>query len=285
MAELYKGAPVAAAINARTAADIEMLKGKGIEPCLAIVQLGNNDADTAYANSAKKKCASSGVAVKDVALAADISEEELIAKINELNEDKAVHGVLILRPLPAHISDDNVRAALKPEKDIDGITDISLGGVFTGNNVGFAPCTAQACMEILDHYGIELKGKNVCVIGHSLVVGRPAALMALCKDATVTICRINTVDTPAHARQAEIIIVAVGKAGLVDSRYLSEGQILIDVGINVNAEGKLCGDVDSAAADAVAAAYSPVPGGVGSVTTSVLISHVVEAAKRAAAKQ
>ena len=285
MAELYKGAPVAAAINARTAADIEMLKEKGIEPCLAIVQLGNNDADTAYANSAKKKCASSGVAVKDVALAADISEEELIAKINELNEDNAVHGVLILRPLPAHISDDNVRAALKPEKDIDGITDISLGGVFTGNNVGFAPCTAQACMEILDHYGVELKGKNVCVIGHSLVVGRPAALMALCKDATVTICHINTVDTPAHARQAEIIIVAVGKAGLVDSRYLSEGQILIDVGINVNAEGKLCGDVDSAAAAAVAAAYSPVPGGVGSVTTSVLISHVVEAAKRAAAKQ
>lgn len=282
MADLLKGAPVAAAINARTAADIEMLKEKGIDPCLAIVQLGSNDADTAYANSAKKKCASSGVAVRDVALAADISEEDLIQEIVALNEDAAVHGVLILRPLPAHISDDRVRATLKPEKDIDGITDISLGGVFTGNNIGFAPCTAQACMEILDHYGIELKGKNVCVIGHSLVVGRPAALMALCKDATVTICHINTVDTAAHARQAEIIIVAVGKAGLVNSNYLAPGQILIDVGINVNAEGKLCGDVDAEAAAATAAAYSPVPGGVGSVTTSVLISHVVEAAKRAA---
>lgn len=282
MAELYKGAPVAAAINARSAADIEILKEKGIEPCLAIVQLGSNDADTAYANSAKKKCAASGVAVKDVALAADISEEGLLAEIKALNEDSGVHGVLILRPLPAHISDDRIRAALKPEKDIDGITDISLGGVFTGNNVGFAPCTAQACMEILDHYGVELKGKKVCVIGHSLVVGRPAALMALCKAATVTICHIDTVDTAAHAREAEIIIVAVGKAGLVNSRYLSEGQILIDVGINVNAEGKICGDVDKEAAEASAAAYSPVPGGVGSVTTSVLISHVVEAAKRAA---
>ncbi len=282
MAEILKGAPVAAAINARVAADIEMLKEKGVEPCLAIVQLGNNDADTAYANGAKKKCATIGVAVKDVALAADISEEELIGKINELNEDAAVHGVLLLRPLPAHINDDHVRAALKPEKDIDGITDISLAGVFTGNNVGFAPCTAQACIEIIDHYGIELKGKRVCVIGRSLVVGRPVAMMALRKNATVTICHSSTVDIEAQARRAEIVIAAIGKAGAVNSRYISAGQTLIDVGINVNAEGKLCGDVDSAAADAVAAAYTPVPGGVGSVTTSVLISHVVEAAKRAA---
>ncbi|MBR6654735.1 MAG: bifunctional 5,10-methylenetetrahydrofolate dehydrogenase/5,10-methenyltetrahydrofolate cyclohydrolase [Oscillospiraceae bacterium] len=282
MAELLKGAPVATAINERVAADIEMLKGKGVEPCLAIVQLGNNDADTAYANGAKKKCAAIGVAVKEVSLSAEISEAELIEKINELNNDTAVHGVLLLRPLPAHISDDNVRAALRPEKDIDGITDISLAGVFTGNNVGFAPCTAQACIEILDHYGITLKGKTVCVIGRSLVVGRPVAMMALRKNATVTICHSNTVDIEAQARQAEIVIAAIGKAGAVDGRYMSEGQIFIDVGINVNDAGKLCGDVDAAAADAAAAAYTPVPGGVGSVTTSVLISHVVEAAKRAA---
>lgn len=282
MAELLKGAPVATAINERVAADIEMLKGKGTEPCLAIVQLGNNDADTAYANGAKKKCAAIGVAVKEVSLSAEITEAELIEKINELNDDGAVHGVLLLRPLPAHISDDNVRAALRPEKDIDGITDISLAGVFTGNNVGFAPCTAQACIEILDHYGIALKGKKVCVIGRSLVVGRPVAMMALRKNATVTICHSNTVDIEAQARQAEIVIAAIGKAGAVDGRYMSEGQIFIDVGINVNDAGKLCGDVDSAAADAAAAAYTPVPGGVGSVTTSVLISHVVEAAKRAA---
>lgn len=284
MAELLKGVPAAAAINARSAADIEMLKEKGIEPCLAIVQLGSNDADTAYANSARKKCAASGVAVKDIALSAEISELELLEKINELNEDAAVHGVLILRPLPAHIDDDRVRAALKPEKDIDGITDISLSGVFTGTNIGFAPCTAQACIEILDHYGIKLKGKNVCVVGRSLVIGRPVAMMAMSRNATVTICHSATVDAAAHARGADIIIAAAGKAGMVDGSYISEGQILIDVGINVNEEGKLCGDVDSAAADAAAAAYTPVPGGVGSVTTSVLISHVVEAAKRAAEK-
>lgn len=284
MAELLKGVPAAAAINARSAADIEMLKEKGIEPCLAIVQLGSNDADTAYANSSRKKCAASGVAVKDIALSAEISESELLEKIRELNEDAAVHGVLILRPLPAHIDDDRVRAALKPEKDIDGITDISLSGVFTGTDVGFAPCTAQACIEILDHYGIKLKGKNVCVVGRSLVIGRPVAMMAMSRNATVTICHSATVDAAAHARGADIIIAAAGKAGMVDGSYLSEGQILIDVGINVNEEGKLCGDVDSAAADAAAAAYTPVPGGVGSVTTSVLISHVVEAAKRAAEK-
>lgn len=282
MAELLKGAPVATAINERVAVDIQMLRVKDVEPCLAIVQLGNNDADTAYANGAKKKCAAIGVAVKEVSLGAEISEAELIEKINELNTDETVHGVLLLRPLPAHISDDNVRAALSPAKDIDGIGDISLAGVFTGNNVGFAPCTAQACIEILDHYGIELKGKKVCVIGRSLVVGRPVAMMALRKNATVTICHSNTVDIEAQSRQADIIIAAIGKAGAVDSRYMSEGQIFIDVGINVNAEGKLCGDVDGASADAAAAAYTPVPGGVGSVTTSVLIAHVVEAAKRAA---
>lgn len=285
MAELLKGAPAAAAINARAAADIEMLKEKGIEPCLAIVQLGNNDADTAYANNAKKKCAAAGVTVKDVALAEDISQEALLNEIGILNDDDSVHGVLILRPLPAHISDELVCAALKPEKDIDGITIHSLGGVFTGENVGFAPCTAQACIEILDHYGIELKGKKVCVIGRSLVVGRPVALMALRRNATVTICNTSTVDTAAHARQAEIVIAAVGKADMVDSSYLSGDQILIDVGINVNAEGKLCGDVNKEAAEAGAAAYTPVPGGVGSVTTSVLISHVVEAAKRSAEKK
>lgn len=281
MAELYKGAPVAAALNEKTAADLAMLKEKGVSPMLAILQVGQKDADNAYAGNAKKRCAGMGIEVKHVILPEDVSEDDLIKSIEELDGDDAVHGVLILRPLPGHINDDRVRRALKPEKDIDGITDVSLGGVFTGHNLGYPPCTAQACMEILRYYGVELKGKNVCVIGHSLVVGRPAALMALCRDATVTICHINTVDTPAHARQADIIIVAVGKAGLVTKNYLAPGQIVIDVGINVNSEGKLCGDLNAGDAESVVAAYSPVPGGVGSVTTAVLMSHVVDAAKKA----
>lgn len=281
MAELFKGSPVAAAINEKTAADLKVLKENGAFPVLAILQVGQKDENLAYANSAKKRCAAIGIAVKDVTLPNAVTQDELLRSVRILNEDETVHGVLILRPLPEHINDDAVRRALKPEKDVDGITDVSLGGVFTGNNLGYAPCTAQACMEILKYYNVDLKGKNVCVIGHSLVVGRPTALMALCKDATVTVCHINTLDTAAHARETDIVIVAVGKAGLVDKNYLSPGQIVIDVGINVNENGKLCGDLNAEDADPIVSAYSPVPGGVGSVTTAVLISHVIEAAKKA----
>lgn len=282
MAELFKGAPVAAAINARTEAAIKELKENGVYPTLAILQVGQKPENLAYANSAKKRCAALGIVSKDIVLPDAVTQEELLMQIFQLNNDDTVHGVLILRPLPSHLNDDLVRRALRPEKDVDGITDVSLGGVFTGNNIGFAPCTAQSCMEILDYYNIDLKGKNVCVIGHSLVVGRPAALMALCKCATITCCHIDTVNTAEHARQADVIIVAVGKAGLVKADYLSSGQIVIDVGINVNPEGKLCGDLNSQDADNIVAAYSPVPGGVGTVTTAVLMSHVVEAAKKTA---
>ncbi len=279
MAELLKGAPVAAAINEKTAADVELLKSHGIIPTLAILQVGQRDDNVAYANSAKKRCAALGVDARDVILPDGVSQSELIAAIETLNNDSSVHGVLLLRPLPQHLDSEAARRALKPEKDIDGITDVSLGGVFSGDNLGYAPCTAEACMKILEHYNVELKGKKVCVIGHSLVVGRPAALMALCKDATVTVCHINTVDSAYHARQADIIIVAVGKAGLVNKNYLSPGQIVIDVGINFR-DGKMCGDVEFNEAEPIVSALTPVPGGVGAVTTAVLISHITDAAKK-----
>lgn len=280
MAELLKGAPVAAAINEKTLAEVTLLKERGIIPTLAILQVGHKEADIAYASNAKRKCASLGIEVRSIEMPADVTEEDFLKEVVLLNEDESVHGVLILSPLPHHIDDDKVRAALKAEKDVDGITDISLGGVFTGHNIGFAPCTAEACMKMLEFYDINLKGKNVCVIGHSRVVGRPAALMALCHDATVSICHVFTKDSAAFARQAEIIIVAVGKAGLVTKEYLAPGQIVIDVGINVNAEGKLCGDLNEEEADSIVKAFSPVPGGVGTVTTAVLMSHVVTAAER-----
>ena len=281
MAELLKGAPVAASINEKTTAGVKALNEKGITPLLAILQVGDNEADTAYKRNAMKRCAALGISAREVCLPSDITQEALLAEIDKLNKDTSVHGVLILRPMPKHIDDHAVRCALSPEKDIDGISDISLGGVFTGNNTGFNPCTAQACIEILDYYNISLESKKVCVIGHSLVVGRPVALMALCRDATVTVCHSKTEDTPSHARQADIIIVAVGKAGLVDKNALAPGQVVIDVGINVNEEGKICGDLNASDADDIVAAYSPVPGGVGAVTTAVLMSHIVEAAKRA----
>ena len=170
--------------------------------------------------------------------------------------------------------------ALAVEKDVDGITDLSMAGVFMGKDMGYAPCTPSACMKVLDHYGIDCTGKKVVVIGRSLVVGKPAAMMLIKKNATVTICHTRTKDMPSVVKEADIVIVAAGRAGVVDDTYLRAGQTVIDVGINVNEEGKLCGDVAYAKAEPIVEAITPVPGGVGSVTTSVLVGHVVEAAMR-----
>ena len=280
MAELLKGAAVAAALNEKMTKDIEDLKGKGVSPTLAILRVGERDDDISYERGATKRCETVGVTVKNVILPADVTQDVLMANVEALNNDNGVHGVLIFRPLPKHLDEEAVRNALNPEKDIDGITDGSLAGVFTGNGRGFAPCTAQACMEILDFYGIDCKGKRAVVVGRSLVVGKPAAVMLTGKNATVTLCHTRTVDMPSVTREAEIIIVAAGKAGAVTAEYLSPGQVVIDVGINMSDEGKLCGDVKFDDAEPVVAAITPVPGGVGTVTTSVLVSHVVEAAKK-----
>jgi len=280
MAELLKGAAVVAAMNERLTAEVAALKEKGVTPTLAILRVGEREDDISYEKGAMKRCATVGVEVKNVVLPADVTQEELMKNIEALNNDKSVHGVLIFRPLPKHLDEEAVRQALKPEKDIDGITDGSLAGVFTGSGKGFPPCTAQACMEILDHYKIDCKGKRAVVIGRSLVVGKPAAVMLMAKNATVTVCHTKTVDMPSLARQAEILIVAAGKANAITKEYLSPGQVVIDVGINVNEEGKLCGDVKFDDAEPIVGAITPVPGGVGTVTTSVLVSHVVEAAKK-----
>ena len=221
-----------------------------------------------------------GQEYKKYLLPADATQEQVLAVIDEVNKDDSIHGVLLFRPLPKHLDQAVIENALAPEKDVDCMTDLSMSGVFTGKKIGFPPCTPQACMEILDHYGIDCTGKKAVVIGRSLVVGKPAAMMLVKKNATVTICHTRTVDMPSVAREADIIIVAAGRAGVVGAEYVKEGQTIIDVGINVNAEGKLCGDVDYAAVEPIVDAITPVPGGVGSVTTSVLVGHVVEAAMR-----
>ena len=278
MAEILKGAPVAAALNEKTAVCVAQLKENGIMPCLAIVRVGLNEADESYIRGIMKRAGELGIEAKVSALAETASEEEVIALIESLNVDEKVHGVLMMRPLPKHIDEDKVRRTLKAEKDMDGITDVALGGVFSGNNIGYAPCTAQSCIEILDHYGYDLKGKKVCVIGRSLVIGKPVAMMALGKNATVTICHSRTENIAETVKNADVVIAAVGKAGFVTADMLREGQVVVDVGINVNAEGKLCGDVDFEAAEKIVAAITPVPGGVGAVTTAVLMSHLVNAA-------
>ena len=280
MAKQLLGKEVTAALNERIKADVAKLNEKGIKPTLGIIRVGERPDDLSYERGATKRCETLGVECKKYLLPADVSQEELLKVIDEVNHDDNIHGVLMFRPLPKHIDQTVVENSLAAEKDVDCQTDASLGGVFTGKKVGFPPCTPQACMEILDHYGIDCTGKKAVVIGRSLVVGKPAAMMLIKKNATVTVCHTKTVDMPSVTREADILIVAAGRAGVVDAEYVSEGQIVIDVGINVNAEGKLCGDVDYAAVEPIVEAITPVPGGVGSVTTSVLVGHVVEAAMR-----
>lgn len=281
MATTLSGSAVASALNESLIQRTDALKEKGITPTLAIVRVGAREDDLSYERGATKRCEKIGVAVKNFVLDAEATQDELLAVIDQVNKDAGIHGCLLFRPLPKHIDDETVRAALSPAKDVDGITDGSLAGVFAGTRQGFPPCTAQACMEILAHYGYELKGKKVTVVGRSLVIGKPVAMMLLQKHATVTMCHTRTVDMPAECRKAEILVVAAGKAGVVDERFVVPGQVVVDVGINVNAEGKLCGDVAFDKVEPVVDAITPVPGGVGSVTTCVLVGHVVEAAERA----
>ena len=280
MAVLLKGAEVVSALNERIRAEADALKARGAAPALAIVRVGNRPDDAAYERGALKRAETVGVAVRQIALPETVSEEALLGEIGKINADASIHGCLILRPLPRHIDDRRVRAALLPEKDVDGITDGSLAGVFTGAKRGFPPCTARACIEMLDYYGVETQGRTAVVIGRSLVVGKPVAMMLLQRNATVTVCHTKTADMPSVTRRADILIAAAGRAGMVGAAHVCAGQTVLDVGVNFTPEGNMVGDVDFAAVAPVVGAISPVPGGVGTVTASVLMAHVVEAAKR-----
>ncbi len=281
MATILKGAPVVAAMNEKNAKRCEALKEKGVVPTLAVVRVGEREDDISYERGVTKRCEKVGVQVKKVLLRADATQEELLNVIREINEDQTIHGCLLFRPLPKQMDDKTIRAALSPEKDIDGITDQSLAGVFTNVDMGFPPCTAQACMEILDYYGVALSGKRATVVGRSLVVGKPAAMMLDRKNATVTMCNSRTRDLAAVCREADVVVVAMGRMGAVGGDCLREGQIVVDVGIHVGEDGHLCGDVRFDEAQSIVESITPVPGGVGTVTTSVLVEHVVEAAERA----
>lgn len=281
MATLLKGKEVVEALNEKMIEDVTALKAKGVTPTLAILRVGERADDISYEKGAIKRCELVGVKARVFALPADVSEEDFLAKLQELNEDITIHGILMFRPLPKHINEEKARKLLSPGKDIDGCTDISLAGVFTGNNEGFAPCTAEAAVEILKYYNIPLSGKKITVIGRSLVIGRPVAMMLMHENATVTICHTRTVDVPAEAKDADIIVVASGQMESVGAEYLRPGQVVIDVGIGWNdKKGKLCGDVKFDEAEPIVDAITPVPGGVGGVTTSILVKHVVEAAKK-----
>lgn len=280
MTVLLKGKEVAEKLAGETLRMSEALKKAGIRPGMAIVRVGERPDDVAYEQSAVKKALSAGVAVRPCGLPENVSQEDLLKTVRELNEDDSIHGILMFRPLPGHLDERAACLALKGKKDIDGITDASMSTVYSGSGEGFPPCTARACMEILDHYGIETRGKKAVIIGRSPVVGKPAAMMLLRRNATVTICHTKTEDLAGEARRADILLAAAGKAGVVGPEYTNPDQTVLDVGIHVKEDGSLGGDVDFERVAPLVKAITPVPGGIGAVTAAILISHVVEAARK-----
>ena len=292
MAKLLLGKEVTVALNEKLMERTAALKEQGIIPTLAIIRCGANPSDLSYEKGATKRAELVGVAVKKYELPEDVTKEALMATIDEINGDDSVHGVLMFRPLPKHLKadQDEICNRLDPKKDVDCMTDLSNAGVFEGRkDLGYAPCTPEACMEILDYYGIDCKGKSAVVIGRSLVVGKPAAMMLMGKNATVTVCHTKTVNTAEVARSADILVSAAGVLGSLTKEYVRPGQVVIDVSINwdpnkVNSKGgkgAIAGDAVFEEVEPVVEAITPVPGGVGSVTTSVLMKHVVEAAEKA----
>lgn len=284
MADRLLGKEVNQALLEDLKARSEELQRADIEPCLAVVRVGEREEDLSYERGALKKCEKAGVICTKRVFPADVTEDELLKTIRSLNEDQSVHGILLFRPLPKHLNERKIINEIAPAKDVDGVTDISMAGVYSGSDRGFPPCTAQAVMEILHHYGIPVEGKKAVIIGRSLVIGRPVAMMLMKKNATVTICHTRTKDPAAEARQADILVAAAGRAGLVSSSYMNPDQTVIDVGIHVNDEGKMCGDVAFDEVEPAVRAITPVPGGVGSVTTTVLAEHVIRAAERTLSK-
>ena len=275
-----------ASLQTRTAA----LREKGVVPTLGIIRLGENPSDLSYEKGATKRAEEVGVAVKNYILPETATKEEVLAVIDQVNADDSVHGVLMFRPLPKHLKadQDEICNRLAPKKDVDSMTHMSNAGVFEGQALGYAPCTPAACMEILDHYGIDCKGKNAVVIGRSLVVGKPAAMMLMAKNATVTICHTKTVNTAEICRNADIIVSAAGVLNSLTKDFVRPGQVVIDVSMNWNPEkitakgkGGMSGDCVFEEVEPIVDAITPVPGGVGAVTTSVLMKHVVEAAEKA----
>lgn len=248
-------------------------------PKLAIVRVGENPDDMSYERGATKKLKSFGLDVASYVFPQDISDEEFKKAFRDINEDDEVTGILLLRPLPRTINEKDIENMIDPKKDLDGISPINIAKVFAGDTTGFSPCTAEAVIEVLKAYDIELTGKRITVVGRSMVVGKPVSMLLLKENATVTMTHTRTVDLKKTCSDAEIVIAAAGRAKMLNSDYCGQDAVMIDVGINVDENGKLCGDVDYASLDGKASAATPVPGGVGTVTTAVLAKHLIQAAK------
>ena len=281
MAVLLTGKEVSNAVKERVAEDVKTLAQSGITPTLAILRVGERPDDLSYERSAIKVAATLGIGVRSIVLPAYATQEQIEAAIDGINDDASIHGCLMFRPLPKGIDETALCNRLDARKDMDGIGLSSLAGIFAGTGQGYAPCTAQACIEICDYYNVPVQGKRVVVIGRSLVIGKPVSMLFLQRNATVTICHSRSENLAEITREADVVVCATGRAKAYDARYFSAGQTVIDVGINVDDQGNLCGDVDFDSVEPIVATITPVPRGVGSVTTALLMEHVVKAASMA----
>lgn len=279
MATLLTGMPAGNALVNALIPRIEQLKNQNVFPTLAILRIGERPDDLSYEKGAMNRCAKCGIAVEQIILPVSVTEEELAKTVLALNLDETIHGVLMLRPFPEHINSDRIISLLDPKKDVDGMTAPSLAKVYSGVGPGFPPCTAEACMEILRYYEIPLAGRRAVVVGRSLVIGKPVAMMLLEQNATVTLCHSRTANLEAECQQAEILVVALGRAKFISTPCFNAEQIVLDVGINEDSDGSFCGDADFQAAEPIVKAITPVPRGIGGMTTALLAKHLVEAAE------
>lgn len=278
MAKLIDGKAVAAAVRQEVADEVKALTAAGVTPGLAVILVGDDPASRVYVNNKKKACAAAGIYSEEITLPADVTEQQLLDEIAALNARRDIHGILCQLPLPRPLSDKAVIAAISPEKDVDAFHAVNVGHIMIGDHT-FLPCTPAGIMELLARYDIPVDGKSCVVIGRSNIVGKPMAMLLLQKNGTVTICHSHTGELAAICRGADILVAAVGKAGFVTADMVKPGATVIDVGMNRDANGKLCGDVDFAAVEPVAGYITPVPGGVGPMTIAMLLKNTVTAAK------
>ena len=279
-AQLIDGNALSKQLRAQVAADTAQLKAKGLTPGLAVVLVGDNPASQVYVRNKVKACEDAGLHSVLEKYEADMNEADLLARVQALNNDPSIHGILVQLPLPAHIDAQKVIEAIDPLKDVDGFHMASAGALMTGMP-GFWPCTPYGCMKMLESIGYSLKGKHAVVIGRSNIVGKPMALMLLQQNATVTICHSATPDLKAMTLQADVIVAAVGKRNVLTADMVKPGAVVLDVGMNRNDQGKLCGDVDFEGVKQVASYITPVPGGVGPMTITMLLVNTLESAQRA----
>jgi methylenetetrahydrofolate dehydrogenase (NADP+) / methenyltetrahydrofolate cyclohydrolase len=279
MDKLLSGKEVSLNLISKLKKRIIKLRCEGVVPAAAFIRVGSNRDDITYQNSILKTCNNVGVTTVLHELEEDITTEALIELITNLNEKNGIHGIMIFRPLPEGIDEELINSSISPDKDVEGMNPINLAKVFAGHYDGFAPCTATAVMEILKYYDISLKGKHAVILGRSMVVGKPLSMMLLKEDETVTLCHSKTENIGEIARTADVLVAAMGRPNTVGVDYIKPGAIVIDVGINVDQNGKIHGDVNFEEVEKIASMITPVPGGVGSVTTAILIKNIVKAAK------